>query len=233
VFLLADCQPDITQIMDILMQKTNTLMVKTGPLLDIDAGLNQLYAVAEIHIVAVENEVKELLWIIKKDFKGNISVCTRNFQKSEVQEFDFELQDKSMANAVYSLPLTFLYEPNVAIMKSGAFNLVGTTFGLKKLHANTHLYTSEQQIHFPGRVFRIINVLPYKKNAWQTLGLKKAHITTRNFKYSVAQLRKQTRLQDGGHDYLFFTTGTHGEPLIIHTRKARITRVKNSPRKAD
>jgi hypothetical protein len=219
VFLLEDCQPNVLASIDLLLQKSDTILIKTGPLLDISAGLHQLPHVAQLHIVAVDNEVKELLWLIQKGRAGGVAVHTRNFQKRGVQSFDFQYGDLAQAEVPYSAPLTHLYEPNAAIMKSGAFALVGTAFGVKKLHPNTHLYTSNEGRDFPGRHFRIQEVYPYKKSALKSIRPKKAHITTRNFRFTVAQLRHQTKVQEGGDDYLFFTTGPLGQALVIHAIK--------------
>ena len=220
VFLLEDCQPNVVQAMDLLLKKSDIILVKTGPLLDISAGLHQLPHVAELHIVAVDNEVKELLWLIKKGFAGDCNVHTRNFQRSGMQRFDFPYNELATAPAAYSEPLTYLYEPNAAIMKSGAFQRVGAAFGVQKLHPNTHLYTAETLLGFPGRRFEVKEVLPYKKSALKSLNLQKAHITRRNFRLSVAQLRQQSRIKEGGDDYLFFTTGPRGQALVVHVRKA-------------
>ena len=56
------------------------------------------------------------------------------------------------------MPLSYLYEPNhFSILKAGTFNTVGHRFDVKKLHTNTHLYTSENKLdHFPGRMFEIL-----------------------------------------------------------------------------
>ena len=67
VYYLSDCEPDITQHLDFLFTIADTILVKTAPMLDIQIGLNQLQNVSEIHVVAVNNDVKEILWLLNKN----------------------------------------------------------------------------------------------------------------------------------------------------------------------
>ena len=119
------------------------------------------------------------------------------------------------------MPLNYLYEPNSAIFKSGAFNKIANTYNITKLHKHSHLYTSKNEItNFPGRIFRIINFFEYnKKNIKKYLKIEKANITTRNFPKSVEVLRKETKLKDGGATYLFFTKNINNKLTIIECEK--------------
>jgi hypothetical protein len=205
VFFLKDCEPNIPDTISQILNHCDVFLLKTSPMLDITIGLGELQNVFEIHIVAVENDVKELLWLLKRDTSGSIQIKTVNFTKSENQNFDFEW-NKS-ASATYSLPQKYLYEPNAAILKSGAFDLISEKLNLYKLQKNTHLYTSDTLIDFPGRSFLIEKVIPYSKSEIRAgLTFKKANITTRNFPESVETLRKKWKIVDGGDIYLFFVT---------------------------
>lgn len=218
VFFLSECLPNVPENLELLQRKSKNILVKTSPLLDIQAGLRELKNVNEIHVIAVDNDVKELLWIIKKEASEGIRVKTVNFQKEEKQVFQ-SLFGKDIPEE-YSEPLEYLYEPNAAIMKSGLFANLGREFELKKLHPNTQLFTSEILKNFPGRRFRIKNVLPYKKKQLRKdLDLSKANLTTRNFSESVENLRKILKIKDGGDDYLFFTTLASGEKSVLVCEK--------------
>lgn len=217
VFFLKDCQPDITTNISEILKKCKTFLLKTSPMLDISVGLSELEHVSEIHIVAVSNEVKELLWLLKKDFSGDLEIKTINFKKSITENFNFTW--KEFATSEYSLPLKYLYEPNSAILKSGAFDLITAKFGLKKLHINTHLYTSDTLIEFPGRRFIVEKIVPYKKSEMKAaLTFKKANITTRNFPEPVETLRKKWKMRDGGDKYLFFVTSEKEKSMLICTK---------------
>ncbi len=214
VYYLSDCTPDVTQHLDILFSKSNNILIKTGPLLDLDAGMRQLNHINKIHIVAVENEVKELLWVLKKGFSGPIEINTVNIDKKSNQEFSFYLQEEQQATSDYSLPQKYLYEPNATLLKSGAYRLIGQRFALKKLNQHSHLYTSVELKEFPGRVFKIDKVMPYTKKNMKSIGFGKANITIRNFPLSVAEIRKKTKLKDGGDVFMFFTRDS-GKNLTI------------------
>jgi hypothetical protein len=218
VFLLEDCEPNVPRELDELFLKSNTILIKASPMLDITSAVGELHSVEEIHIVAVLGEVKELLFLLRKGYSGNIRLKTINFQKENHQLFEFLF--RSEANATFSLPKKYLYEPNAAIMKSGGFHHVSNLLQLDKLHQHSHLYTSEEPLNFPGRTFEIIEVIKYdKKKIKSLLKENKANITARNFPKTVQQLRKELKLKDGGLDYLFFTTNLNDEKICIRTRK--------------
>ena len=222
VFRLSDCSPDITKHLDALLNKSEHVLLKTAPLLDLSAGVSELKHVKEIHIVADHNEVKEVLWVLDSAKKeAPIYVKTINIAPSGNETFNFLLENESRAKSTYAAPKTYLYEPNAAIMKSGGFKSVGNAYGVDKLHEHSHLYTSEKHIPFPGRTFKIVNTVSFNKKAIKSLSLSKANITTRNFPYSVAELRQRFKISDGGNLYLFFTTGFNGDRIVLVCEKCQ------------
>ncbi len=91
---------------------------------------------------------------------------------------------------------------------------------IDKLHQHSHLYTSEELIDFPGRRFEIEHCIPYnKKQLKKLIPSNKANITTRNFPETVVQIRKKTKIKDGGDHYLFFTTNYLGKHIILVCKK--------------
>ncbi len=214
VFLLEDCLPNIPKHLDLLLNKTNKILIKISPILDISSAINELKFVKEIHIVAVENEVKELLFILEKGYSQNIGIKTINFNKKNLQRFNFTLNNNAIST--YSEPKKYLFEPNAAILKAGAFHEISHFYKIDKLHLHSHLYTSENLIEFPGRSFEIKNCISYdKKQLKKLIPSKKANITTRNFPESVEQIRKKTGLKDGGNQYLFFTTDINNKHIVL------------------
>ncbi|MGS2761765.1 THUMP-like domain-containing protein [Sinomicrobium sp. M5D2P9] len=223
VFMLVDCLPDIPTHLDLLFSRSENILLKTSPILDITSGLQELRFVKEIHIVAVNNEVKELLWILKKGFSGGCILKTVNITGEEEKKFDFEKDRESDAKVFHSLPQQYLYEPNAAIMKSGGFKSLSEKTGLAKLHQHSHLYTSEDLYpDFPGRTFRITERYVYnKKVIKKVFGNSQANITIRNFPESVARIRKKFDIKEGGDRYIFFTTDRNGEKTGIACHKIK------------
>jgi hypothetical protein len=214
VFLLKDCLPEVPENLDLYFSFADNIMVKTSPLLDISAGLNELKHVRTIHVIAVKHEVKELLWVLEKGYAGNIEIKTVDLLKDAENKFGFIPEDLHAVS--YSLPLNYLYEPNSAIMKSGGFDAVSASFSIAKLHKHSHLYTSYLIIDdFPGRTFRIAEVLQYDKSTMKKLAGTKANVTARNFPENVETLRKKWKISDGGHAYYFFTTNTNNEKIVL------------------
>lgn len=219
VFFLEDCLPNVPEHLDFLFSKTEQIMIKTSPLLDISVGLKALKHVASIHIVSIKNEVKELLWILKKDHSDSIKICALNSIDDKEDHFSFDLDEEQFANPTYSAPLLFLYEPNVAIYKSGAFKLVSAKLNVHKLHINSHLYTSENLIPFPGRRFKIDKILPHNRKLLKKELSAKANITSRNFPETVQNIRKKYGIKEGGEKYVFFTTNHLNEKIVLFCSK--------------
>ena len=218
VFLLKDCLPYIPPKVDFFFSKANTILIKTSPILDITITIKELKNVKEVHVVAVQNEVKELLFLLEKNYVDKIKIKATNILKETTDQFAYTFKEKLTSK--YSLPLTYLYEPNAAILKSGGFHQITNAFDVFKLEENSHLYTSKNYIDFPGRAFKIVEVLLYdKKKLKKRFGNNKANITTRNFPKSVAQIRKETNIKDGGNTYVFCTIDINKHKKVIVCEK--------------
>ena len=215
VFMLKDCLPNVPELLSFYFSKADNILIKTAPILDISAGLTELTNVKCLHIIAVDNEVKELLWELNIDFIGNPEIKTINIVNQKLETFNFEL-NSTIELPFYELPKKYLYEPNSAIMKSGGFDEIGIQYSLSKLHSHSHLYTSDEPIDFPGRIFEIKKVFPYSKQEMKTnLENTKANITTRNFPDSVDDIRKKWKINDGGSTYCFFTTDLNNDKIVL------------------
>ena len=219
VFMLQDCLPNVPENLDLLFKYSDCILIKTAPLLDISAGLSELKNVKTIHVVALENEVKELLWEIQNGYSGEIKIKTVNIVKEKIDTFEFIL-GKNLEVPTYGLPQKYLYEPNSAIMKSGGFDEVGTFYHLNKLHKHSHLYTNSTLVDFPGRVFEIENTIPYHKNEMKAhLENQQLNITTRNFPDTVESIRKKWKIKEGGNRYCFFTTDENDHKIVLICKK--------------
>ena len=221
VFMLKDCLPNVPEHLDLYFAKSESILIKTAPILDITAGLSELQHVKTIHIVAIDNEVKELLWELKKGYIGQIKIKTISISKEKTEKFDFILNESSEIPR-YSLPQKYLYEPNSSIMKSGGFDEVGSFYKVNKLHKHSHLYTSDNLISFPGRIFEIENTIVYNKTEMkQFLENKKANLTTRNFPETVENIRKKWSVKEGGDVYSFFTTDKNNTKIVLICSKLK------------
>lgn len=218
VFLLQHCTPDVALNMNLFLSRSDQIMIKLSPMLDLRSTIAQLKFVKEIHVIAVQNEVKELLFLIQKGYEEEIKLHAVNFSLNGIQHFESIFGNQ--AEASFSLPSTYLYEPNAALLKVGLFNQVSDQLQVSKIHNNSHLYTSKKLIDFPGRRFIIEDVSTFSlKNIKKKYSKTKANITTRNFKYSVDELRKLTKIKDGGSVYLFCTTNLENKAIVIQCKK--------------
>lgn len=220
VFLFEDCEPNIVALLPLLKSKSEEILIKTSPLMDIDQSISQLTGVTDVHIVSVNNDCKEVLYHITQLDKP-LRIHTINFTNSGTQKFDYDYLDEKNVEVNYSETGKYLYEPNSAILKAGAFKSITTHYKVGKLHPNTHLYTSNELIaNFPGRIFNVNDILPYsKKEIKGNIDPNKANITVRNFPDSVEKIRKKLGLKDGGDVYLFAFTNAQNKLQIAHCTK--------------
>ncbi|NRT15967.1 16S rRNA G966 N2-methylase RsmD [Flavobacterium sp. 28A] len=220
VFMLKDCLPNVPENLNSYFENSDAILIKTAPLLDLSAGLSELKNVKKIHIVALENEVKELLWELHKNYSGSVTIHTANILKNKIDEFKFVINEQNSLPD-YSLPQEYLYEPNSAIMKSGGFDEVGIFYKINKLHKHSHLYTSKNLIEsFPGRIFKIQNMFNYNKVEMNSfMKNNKSNITIRNFPETVENIRKKWKIKEGGVDYSFFTTDEDNNKIVLICNK--------------
>lgn len=221
VFSLENCTPNIIENLPLLFKHSNNILIKTAPLLDIKQAIFELKYVKEVHVLAIKNEVREVLYVLENNFKEEPSVFAVNIVNNQQDNLKFCYSEERELIPTFTKPQTFLYEPNGAILKSGGFNIICKKFNINKLHINTHLYTSNSFVkNFQGRSFEIAKVLDFGKHAQREISeLKYANITIRNFPNTVENLRKKLKIKEGGENYLFFTTLLDNQKVVIICKK--------------
>ncbi|WON93857.1 MULTISPECIES: THUMP-like domain-containing protein [unclassified Sphingobacterium] len=219
VFLLDECEPNLVQLQDNFFQHSNTIISKLAPLLDISSAIQQLRHVKDVYVVSAQNDCKELIFVQEKNYEGNATVhAVRLFQgQQQVISFTYE-SERAIVNE-YSEPLSYLYEPDVALSKAGAFKTVGQVFNVKKLHKNTHLYTSDQKIeNFPGKTFLVTQIesfTDFKKNKKSL----QSGIIAKNFPLKTEEIKKKFKIRDARDSFVFFTTTLNDQFSVIHTQR--------------
>ena len=209
-FLLEDLSPNLLEIQDQLKEISNQIIIKLSPLIDISYLISTLENISKIEIIAVKNEVKELLVFIHSKIQTeNVEIICINLE-SEDSEFSFNFNDEKIAVSEFSEPLKYLYIPNNSVLKAGAFNSVSEKFGLKKLHPNSHFYTSNSKLeHFAGRILEIemIDSKQIKKG-------EKFNIISKNYPLTPDEIKKKYKISDGGNRYLIFTESKQGKVIL-------------------
>ena len=211
---IKDCTPDVTQIEDVLLTKSEYTLLKLSPMLDWHQVVRDLHNVIEIHIVSVGNECREMLAVMSDKGDDAITVCCAN----DNSVFSFRSDDTRIPAIACSEDFKYLYEPNSSIMKAGCFGAISEEYDVKSVGNNSHLFVGKRLINdFPGRKFTVNKIFSLNKRDLKEnlLGLRQANITVRNFPMTVAELRKKLKLGDGGSVYLFATTLSDGSKAII------------------
>lgn len=227
--MLADCTPDVVQLLPKLLEKSRFTMLKLSPMLDWYKAVDDLQGtVREVHIVSVGGECKELLLVLSTVVESELKVYCADLSTASDTSSIFVYTPGSSAPVVNSKLKTqnskFVHEPNASIMKAGCFDELAAAYGVSPVSRNSHLFLSDEPIEdFPGRSFVVKRVTTMNKGELRKAlaGIEKANIATRNFPLSVAELRKRLKLKDGGDVYIFATTTAEGEHVLLISRKYR------------
>ena len=232
---IADCTPNVLELLPLLLEKARFIVLKLSPMLDWRKAVSDLQEaaadcrqshaiVSEVHIVSVGNECKELLLVLSRQGQTEhpTVVCINDRQVFQVGATPLA----SAATLCHETgPLSaqsFLYEPNSSIMKAGCFAEVERQYPVRQLSANSHLFVSSVEIDdFPGRRFQISAISSMNKQELREVlaDVERANITVRNFPLTPEQLRKKLKLKDGGDVYIFATTLPDGEHKLLLCRK--------------
>ncbi|MCR5049971.1 MAG: class I SAM-dependent methyltransferase [Paludibacteraceae bacterium] len=219
VFRLEDCTPNVVELLPTLLAHltpNGRLMLKLSPMLDITQAIHALSPVHwDVHVVAVKNEVKEVLLIGEGTNSERTNVITAIDLAQKEQAFVFTREEETTCSPspATQFPCTYLYEPNAAILKAGAYKLVGERFGLHKADNNTHLYFSDQLVtDFPGRIWHTQSVIRDRKDL--PSDMTQANILTRNYPLTPEQLKKKLHLRDGGTAFIIGLR-INGKPTLL------------------
>lgn len=217
---IADCTPNVVELLPLLTEKADLVVLKLSPMLDWRKAVRDLgeQHVREIHIVSVRNECKELL-VVMGQGEGLRLVCVNDASVFELST------DVSAPLCQFGNPCAgiFLYEPNASVMKAGCFAELSQRFGVAPIAQNSHLFVStDLVVEFPGRTFQIeaVSSLNKRELKERLSAISQANITVRNFPFTVAELRRRLKLNEGGSTYIFATTLVSGDRVLLICRKA-------------
>lgn len=219
-YAITDCTPDVLELRDRLFEVADNVLLKLSPMLDWHKAVNDLgERVAEVHIVSVANECKELLILMNANHQGEPVIHCVNDNQTLLY---LPSQDVLLQQIAVGENAAYMYEPNASVMKAGCFGLLTERFPVKALATDSHLFVSGEEIEdFPGRRFAVTAVTSMNKKelAQAMKGINRANVATRNFPMTAQQLRQRLRLLDGGDTYIFGTTDAGGHRLLFFCHK--------------
>ena len=248
VSLIEDCTPDVCALQDEMRVRARYTLIKLSPMLDLTAALRALHGIEEVHVVSVAGECKELLLVMGQDTHpaDKIPIFCVDLMPSSDEErepgsqtliFTFAEESATVTDTYFSFPERedsldsyYLYEPNASIMKAGAFKTIAKRFSVQKLAPHAHLYASHSLLpQFPGRCWKVLDYATFGKKELRRLlaDIDAADLTVRGFPASVATLRKQLRLREGGAAHLIATTQSDGTKLLLRVQMVSVNSKKS------
>lgn len=240
VISLDEYEPNLIELQEELFKHAPTILAKVSPMADIKLNLKLLPNTTAVHIVSVDNECKELLFVIESAQESKVDSDCQNQTVNTISQipitavniktnqpqpapgFTFTFTQEEQAGVIFATEIgEYLYEPNKSILKGGAFKLLSEKYNLKKLAPSTHLYTSNQAVEdFPGKIFTVEEAIVFNKKSIKQIAAKypKADISARNFPLDTNALKKMSGIKDGGDKHIFATTLSNGEKMILIAR---------------
>ncbi|MBR5102445.1 MAG: SAM-dependent methyltransferase, partial [Muribaculaceae bacterium] len=223
VVSLADCRPNVVELLPLLRSKSSRIIIKLSPMLDHRLAAREVDGVSEIHIVSVGGECKELLLVLDKERAGGDCrvICVNDDERLEFAEGE-EAQDVALWDGRAEGDGLYIYEPNASIMKAGATELLASKFNAMVVSRDSHLIVSGSALpHFPGRgfVLRGVSTMNKKEIKSNLGGITRANVSVRNFPMRADELSKRLKVTDGGEDYIFGTRLADGKSVLLFSRK--------------
>lgn len=228
LYALADCEPNVLDMMPMLHACCKRLIIKLSPMVDLSMLRQEIGRPCKLYVVSLHNECKEILAVIDAEVPENKPdecdvTCAVIGRSGDVKELSFDYDNEAQAPCPIATEVeTYLYVPDTALLKAGMFRSLCNVYDVHKLHKNSHLYTSHVMIDdFAGRSFKVVEVLPFSSSMCKGFAkqYRACNITTRNFPLSAVELRKKLRVQDGGEIYLFATTIADNSLVLIVCNK--------------
>ena len=240
VISLDEYEPNLIELQQELFKHAPIILAKVSPMADIKLNLKLLPNTTAVHIVSVDNECKELLFVIESaqeskvdsdcqnhtvNTLSQVQITAVNIKTNQAQAtpgFTFTVTQEEQAGVIFATEIEeYLYEPNKSILKGGAFKLLSEKYNLKKLAPSTHLYTNNQVVEdFPGKIYAVEEAIAFNKKSIKQIAAKypKANISARNFPLDTNALKKLSGIKDGGDKHIFATTLNNGEKMILIAR---------------
>ena len=229
VALIEDCTPDVRTLQSLLRASAHHILIKLSPMLDLTAALYALQGITEVHVVSVGGECKELLLMMEAEAENAdpiihcIDLPASTPIPHQTSPFLFTRSEEATSPLILADAIgAYLFEPNASILKAGAFRTLCQRFPICKFSVDAHLYTADVPIdNYPGRVWRVLGHSSFNKHELRTFigDTHSAEISVRGFPLSVAALRKQLHLSEGGHKHFFATTLADGQRRLLHVER--------------
>lgn len=204
VFNLHDCQPDLIELMPLIASKSNVLIAKLSPMLDVTQTLRDLPQATHLYVVEERGECRELLAVT--DFSDPeaprgvhaaviATDCNKTFRFSLDEERHSELRFGEPAKGLY------LYEPSPAMMKAAPFATLCARYVVRKLHPNSHVYVADSPYaDLPGRWNKIADVVDFSSRSAKALSAGiggAADVAVRNFPIRAEEIQKRFGFKGG------------------------------------
>lgn len=222
VIRLSDYQPNIFELKEDLFAACKYILVKVSPMADIKLNLKELQNIEKVYTVAVNNECKELLFLINTEKECLDPQCiavnlNNNGNIKHSTSYLFSQEETALSTGASQIG-KYLYEPNKALLKCGAYKLVSQIYKVNKLAVSTHLYTSDTYVdNFPGKIFEVEKWVSFNKKSLKEIATEYpcADISARNFPLDTNGIKKLSKIKDGGNHHIFATTINKEKVIVV------------------
>lgn len=220
VFLLEDCSPNVLTMLPQIWEHTGTLMLKLSPMADIKMLIQRLDNLAQIRIVGLSGECKELLCILRKEWDGPCQIFVDELSQNGTATVCLSPDcGQPVPTASDICEGDILLEPSSSLLKSGCYGSICSKFSLVQADRFTHLYTSTDPDGTEPffKRFRVIKVMDFGKKSFREAGrlFPDAEVSSRNVPLSSEELRKRMGVTGGGGTHIFGTSVNGKRVLLV------------------
>lgn len=212
-------RPSLLDILPKLFAITHNVAIKISPAFSYEE-LNQLPEEPEVEIISEDNNCKvAMLWF------GDFKTAKRRATGFKGEEF-FTFIDNNAPTKTSPLK-KYLYEPNKAISKAHLIDEVAAKFSLARINYNLSFLTGDELINTEvSNIFRKFKIVACESFSLKKLkeflkerGITRAEVMSKNFPMTPEEIRKRTKLKDGGAVVLIFTVLENNEEVLILAEK--------------
>ncbi|MCC8087696.1 MAG: RsmD family RNA methyltransferase [Rikenellaceae bacterium] len=214
IFILEDCSPDVTSILDKCLEISTKTTVKLSPMYDIKELIEKLSPrLSAIEVVSIRDECKEVIAECSHTPHESVSV-TINVDGKKRFEFSADQIGRTDGKMPDILKQKFLLIPDVGFYKSRL-----TTAYFMKYHSEETVYTPSLtgfsfSDHLPydfcGKAYAVAEIMEYNpkkiKKLLKQRGLRGLTILKKDFPAPAASIKNTLNIREGGSTFAAFTS---------------------------
>jgi hypothetical protein len=215
VYHPADCFPNALTELPRWLSLVPEVWIKLSPMVDPDEALTWFPGTRTLYLLSVGREMKEVLLHVQAERCVHSTRIAADLQADGSEHYRVAIDPQALKTSL-SAPKAYLYDADAALVAGRAIPSLAADFGLRQLHPESRLLTSDSlHLNFPGRVFQVDALHAPLKGDWP-FG---ASVVVRGYPEKADHIRKFMKLKENAEHYLLATVWGENERGFIAARR--------------